>query len=242
LKQQKKITKIDGKYNAIDSYLRGWHQFAGFLSDSIEHLFSNLSLNSVSKNIANTRFSSENPMNQSIFEFANLVGAFITYILVESLHPTENTLPTEKREDLALFFLERSISIDKILAEFKKRFDVNKNEKLSNEINKSDYERISNAFKEVYPHPYDLLEKGYLEGFRKFLLYRTLYTLVHTKCVHQWEEVYVHKVGVQYLCTKCHNLVPVQLKDTFEIPTNFDIKEYLPRIFEEIGNKWKNSP
>jgi hypothetical protein len=233
LKQQEKITKIDGRYIAIYTYGRGWHQFAGFLNESIEHLFSKLPHDSISRDIANTQFSSENPINQSIFEFANLVGAFITYIFIESMHPAENTLTPDKRKDLASFFVEGAISIDKILAEFKKRFDVNKNE-----MNKSDYEGIRNAFKEIYPHLYDFLEKGYLDGFRRFLLYRTLYTITHIKCVHQWEEVYVHKVGMQYLCTKCHNLVPVQLKDTFEIPANFNINEYLHQIFDEMFRRW----
>jgi hypothetical protein len=141
---------------------------------------------------------------------------------------TSSLCPCHRRS-----FVEGAISIDKILAEFKKRFDVNKNE-----MNKSDYEGIRNAFKEIYPHLYDFLEKGYLDGFRRFLLYRTLYTITHIKCVHQWEEVYVHKVGMQYLCTKCHNLVPVQLKDTFEIPANFNINEYLHQIFDEMFRRW----
>jgi hypothetical protein len=188
---------------------------------------------SVSHSVCKTNFGKDKLNEKNLFEFANRIGAYITYILIESLRPLGQfdmltaTSEDDKLKRRALLssdlinmainmksifedcFFEIIRSFEPSLTTLKPYFKPNKAQYFPHfELNKNDFDRLSETFRNVYPGIYDALEKKWKSevGLKTNLVeYREREEGL--KCDHKWEETSIYKLGKYYFCAKCHEFV-----------------------------------
>jgi hypothetical protein len=186
---------------------------------------------SVSKQFCDTKFDKNTLNEKYLFEFANRIGAFITYLLIESLRPLadrknrsvtrESKMPSKTRlnrkKDLSSALLQKAIEIKSMLKCFHKIFSsfnprlgipiANIDDPMFYELNKDAFNRLSTVFKNVFPGIYHALEKKWNYDIKyeyDWLDYKEDRGL---KCNHKWERTFIYKMGRYYFCLKCHNFI-----------------------------------
>jgi hypothetical protein len=146
----------------------------------------------------------EEPLEKFIFKFANRIGACMVYVLIESLRPRRNVGTEDVRSVLTDEFLKNAVPLMDLLEVFLLKLPINEKEKRYFEATESTLERISDAYKKVYPKMSKSLDEGYLE-FCDILSNKGQIT--NNNCSHKWEKIFLHKIGDRYLCRKCDTIV-----------------------------------
>lgn len=151
-----------------------------------------------------SQFPSDEGIEKLLFHFANQIGAFILYILIEATHPTRNIIPVSMRKDKAHDFIQTAIPYSDLFEAFLINVlpkTYRKDIVLGVQIKENSFDRLSSAFAKVYPNIYKTIEEGYPSHFQDF------YSGIRDdKCEHEWKETFVHKIGTYYKCTKCHSM------------------------------------
>ena len=129
-------------------------------------------------------------MEQFIFEFANRIGAVMTYLFIESLTPRRNVMPGPIREDIIERIMKKVIPHMSYLSEFHRMLPVDETEKSDFEIKERTLKMVSDAYKNAYPHFYRFLNEGYLEFTETAL---GLNDEKNNNCDHEWNKVYVYR-------------------------------------------------
>jgi hypothetical protein len=88
----------------------------------------------------------------------------------------------------------------------KNKKSMDNNNSISPEINQlyinkdqNPLEDLIDAYNRVYPHFYDLLERGYKKYVDRDQEWGT--------CEHEWQTIIIHKIGVGYKCHKCFRII-----------------------------------
>ncbi len=185
---EKKVFKKETKYY-LDLFVDdGWSIFAEFLNE--------VQRQNLLNNISPLKIYPNDELENSILNFGNIIGAFVTYILVESLRPNERLIPISERMQIFHNFLENALSLQYVLPSLLRILPGNADLMIMGADNKS-LQRIANAYDHVYPGFCKLLD----EWFRKYISFGR-----DKFCEHEWKKVNIHKIGERFECRKCLGL------------------------------------
>jgi hypothetical protein len=163
-----------------------------------------------SEKYCKTSFRMKESLERCLFEFSNRIGAYITYIFVQSLFPLqESKLSYKDRSEVCKSMVQKAISTEDLFMFFRDLITQlgltnNDSEKVF-ELSDNNFKAISKGLQNVYPHLYI--------GFENWWLHITLNTLAldawstkSSTCVHEWHKEYLFKYGPCYHCKKCNHL------------------------------------
>jgi hypothetical protein len=185
---------------------------------------------SASSSLINPKFSKNTLNEKYLFEFANRIGAFITYILLETMRPYEYNEPvkdtsskTRKRNILADNLTRRAIDVRWLFEVFHSM--LHHTDQVSQtarsgfsepwffEAKKNEFDNLMKTFAKVYPGIY----RGLEEYWRNMTFYSTnaldaverYAPHVLKGCYHQWQKIKIYKLdGNFYYClNKCHLVI-----------------------------------
>jgi hypothetical protein len=195
-----RVFKLDSKYFLKDLFIDdGWSVFTEFLNEfQRQGYLSKIS----SLQIYSNKHSFHDEFESKILHFGNVVGAFVTYILVESLRPNERLIKISERTRILYNFLEDALSLQYILPSFLKILPGNADRMIMGTDNES-LERILNGYDRVYPDFRETLDGS----FSKYISFN-----MDKSCDHEWHRVSIHKMeksrtGKRFQCHKCLGLV-----------------------------------
>lgn len=192
--------------------------FSRFLpSPSSRDLFlKDLSGPSISQDYLDSK-SDDDYVKRNLFEFVNRVGSFIAYIFIESLRPIPKSMHVteHKKKVRPLYLINEGIVLEKLFARFrllllelgiiKNTGELYQSEDV-NELDESNFEKLSSSFRSIYPHVFQGLENFWFNS-RAFHLKRNKLLAKNSKCTHKWENYYLYKIGTCLRCKRCHILV-----------------------------------
>jgi hypothetical protein len=145
----------------------------------------------------------ENLAEKSIFEFANLVGAFIVYLLIESMRPGEVSQKYKENINLLGHLVQNSIPLDELAKKFRQSLGISAtHNEIYSDLENVDFARVSQAFMKVYPDIHNDLDKGWESMCELILTSRN--DNKQKYCHHEWDERYLYKYGKYYQCRKCY--------------------------------------
>ena len=98
----------------------------------------------------------------ALFKMANIVGAFITFVLIEAMRPSKKIMSPVMRRRMIIDFIKSSISLDDLFGTFINMLpDAISNDIIQgNQIRKTSHDRLYSAFRHVYPSIYKALVDG----------------------------------------------------------------------------------
>lgn len=152
------------------------------------------------KTISDTSGEAKNPTEKSIFQFANAIGAVITYVLIESKRLSELEMDEKKAAELTDFLLEDILPIKKIFDVFGYFFGGLSSNKRYKKMR--DFDKISKAFRSVYPRLYKKLDEDWEFYSNSLLQTKPLYNK-HKNCKHEWKEEQKYRFGKYDQCIYC---------------------------------------
>jgi len=198
LKAEDKVFKSEKKYYIKDLFLDdGWSIFAEFLKNfQRQYRLSKTPL----RRIYSHGHAFHDELENEIFNFGNVIGALITYILVESLRPNERPTALD-RYDILIKFLRDAVDMNSIFLQFVKILPQDStNQLMIMGHNNKLLETIIDAYNHVYPGFSELLD----DGFRKYISFDWSKS---KSCDHEWRKVKIHKIGERFACRKCLGLL-----------------------------------
>ena len=185
---------------------------------------------SVSNSLCSPKFTHNTLNEKYLFDFANRIGAFITYILIETMRPYEYNEPVKdtnskirKRNILADNLTRRAIDIKWLLEVFHSLLYYTDQESQRErgsisepwffEAKKNEFDNLTKTFSKVYPGVYQALEKYWqseMWGFTNALDAVERYAPQRLEdCNHKWRKIKIYKLeGDFYYCLdKCHLVI-----------------------------------
>jgi hypothetical protein len=109
---------IGSRIEKVDLKKEGYYHYVNRFSNRV-------SGPSVSSKFCKAEFKQDDLFERYIFEFANRIGAFIIYLLIESMRPSKyNTIPSDKRSSLIPRLIDRSIRSHNMYESFSDFFKV----------------------------------------------------------------------------------------------------------------------
>jgi hypothetical protein len=205
LQADSKIFRIKSGYFLIDIFEDdGWSIFAGYLNYLLDRILHKLPLPSIQR--IDQSDAEEDNIGELLFQFANRIGAFIVYLLIEAMHPTRKILPVHKRTEKAVDFIQTAMPSSDLFRAFINFLpeSYSKNIVLGAQMRENSFKKLSYDFRLIYHSINKSIEKGYLNHFKHFYLSRPEN---FDYCDHQWKETFVHKIGMYHRCIKCRVMV-----------------------------------
>jgi hypothetical protein len=192
-----KVFKSEKKYYIKDLFLDdGWSVFAEFLKNfQRQYRLSKIPL----RRIYSHGHAFHDELENEIFNFGNVIGAFTTYILIESLRPNERATALD-RYDILIKFLQNAVDMNSIFLQFEKILPQDSTNQLIMGLNNKLLEKIIDGYNNVYPGFSELLDYG----FRKYISFDWSKS---KSCDHEGHKVKIHKIGDRFECSKCLGLV-----------------------------------
>jgi hypothetical protein len=181
---------------------------------------------SVSDKYCKTYFSGSVDVKEKyLFEFVNRLGFFITYIFIESMRPRErNDISDETRQQMSKRMIFESINLANLFQRFRLfvghkallnnikiedglSLDSNKKSISPVGLNRSDFDTLVKAFRNLYPRLYDGIEESWLASRKKWCeIDKSL--IIGSRCIHEWDDFYIYKYNKKtYCCIKCGYIV-----------------------------------
>jgi hypothetical protein len=190
---------------------------------------------SISPNLSESKFGGNESNEKCLFEFATRIGAFITYILIETMRPYDyNELAKDpnwkirKRNILADKLTKRAIDLRFLFERFhsllydtdqvSQRARYSASEPWYFEANKIEFDKLMRTFSMVYPGIYEALEDYWQD--KKWPSVHALDVVeryapqILEGCKHNWRKIKIYKIeGDHYFCTnKCRLTVNTREK------------------------------
>jgi hypothetical protein len=208
LVKEAKIFKAQNRYYLEKYFSDDWTifgEYLGFILGGKD--FRKMKLDHISKIDLEQIFANrDDNIEKAIFEFANRIGPFMVYLLIELMRPTNTLLPINMREEKALDFVKSALPLDYLLRSFLFSLPPSFNEAMhfGVQMKQEKLEKLTNAYKKVYPSFHKYMEAGYLNHFKNiFLNVEENYS----SCKHEWRQVSIHKIGTFYECNRCYAIV-----------------------------------
>jgi hypothetical protein len=178
--------------------------FGYFISDYISFFLTELikrkeTMAYVMPNLRDFKLKNKNPLRDSLFGFANVIGALITYVLIESSAIYGEDLEFAKTEELIKNIFNGIIWRD-IFYHFQRSFRTSYGKgqiKAKNELN------LSESLMNVYPRLFEISEDNKKKYFREWVKHNPRDSSLYKNCHHEWRERNIFKCGKFDECIHC---------------------------------------
>jgi DNA-binding Lrp family transcriptional regulator len=192
--------------------------FAYFFADYVDHFLIKIMENKENtSNVVDTQHISKvvvkNSINKSIFEFVNMMGALITYILIESSSVYAEDREPAKIEELINNIFKGVIWKD-IFYQFQKLFEnYYHNKQASSDI--KEFDQLSESLESLYPTLYETIDRNRVKYFEDWVKYNPRDNNIYENCHHEWKQRDIFRYGTFYECVhcRCHKLKELPTKD-----------------------------
>jgi hypothetical protein len=173
-----------------------------------------------------------------LFEYVNRIGAFITYIFIESMRPRQNDsssdiITDEIKKDMSRNLIFNSVSIADLFDRFclflndmqilTKEIPVSLELHKENidpvELDNATFDKVSEVFRNVYLGIYEGIEKFWFSSRQYWDKIGSRIAKIKG-CEHKWQKVYIYKYKKSYECIKCHIISDSKIESI--IPENND--------------------
>lgn len=166
-----RITKTRKRYfvpdNMVDDY---WTTLAYYLEYLlIMSSVSGFRIDPIQKNWLN---SEGDDIEGTLYKIANRIGAFITFVLIEAMRPSKKIMSPIERTTKSLNFIKSSISLDYLFRTFINMLPdaLSKDIVQGAQLRKASHDRLSSAFRYVYPSIYKSIREGLDEYSHTFTI------------------------------------------------------------------------
>jgi hypothetical protein len=174
----------------------------------------------ISPEYCKTSFQDNEMYEKYLWELANRFGAYFVYIFIEAMRPaSEYNIPgikSDKKKKLSATLLEKSLDIKMMFERFCEyaQFDfANQDSELRNDS----FNRITTAFKKVYPVVYESLERCWSDSINTSINTQAGLAMENEAFNHnhKWEEYSIYKLKNQkyFVCRGCGFLVNEKQKN-----------------------------
>jgi DNA-binding Lrp family transcriptional regulator len=200
LLSEHKIFKLNNFYfhEFDDDFIFGY-----FFSDYINLFLTKImeKKEMISNLIDTSKFIHNGPLDNSVFEFANAIGALMTYVLIESsISLYADNRESEKMKEL-INNIFNGVIWENIFYQFRNLFrDVCNNMQTAND--KKGFDKLSKSLKNVYPRLYETLEINRIKFFKEWIQDNPD-TNLYKNCDHEWKERCLFKYGKFEECVHC---------------------------------------
>jgi len=154
----------------------------------------------VAPNESNFKLNNKDPLRNSLFGFANVIGALITYVMIESSIIYGEDIELAKTEELIKNIFNGIIWQD-IFYRFRRLFRpsyVNRQINAKNELN-----NLSESLMVLYPGLFKTLEKNKKKYFKEWVKDNPQDSSLYKNCHHEWRERIIFKCGKFDECIHC---------------------------------------
>jgi hypothetical protein len=195
-----KVFKRKKKYYLDLFFDDGWSVFARFLSEFLSRQYNVKDM--LSRKIYSHGHTFPDELENEIYNFGSIIGAFIIYILIESFRPNEIVIRRSYRDQIWTDFLQNAVHMPYILQRFSELLpggiDVYR---ISLGIDNKSFDKVNSAYNNVYPGFSEFLD----DRFRKYI--GSVKPFEDKSCDHEWHKVTIHKIGERFECRKCLGLI-----------------------------------
>ncbi|MDQ6864727.1 MAG: hypothetical protein M3044_12990 [Thermoproteota archaeon] len=179
-------------------------RFGYFLSDYINFFLTKILENKASiSNLmeTNPKLIAKDPLDNSIFEFANAIGGLITYTLIECSSLYADDRESAKIKEL-INNIFKGVIWDNIFNQFGNLFrDACENMQTTND--KKGFDNLSKSLTNVYPKLNQTLELNRIKFFKEWIQNNPDNDL-YKNCNHKWKERHMFRCGKFKECVYCH--------------------------------------
>jgi hypothetical protein len=215
LVSEHKVHKLNNMYypEFDDDFYFSW-----FISNYIDFFLIEImekkeTISKLMHTLHDSKFNGGNPLHNSVFEFANAMGALITYVLIESSSLYGEDREPEKVEELINNIFKGVIWTD-IFYQFQKLFKNYHHDNQASSVIKG-FDQLSESLKMLYPTLYVTLDTNRVKYFKDWVKSDRRDNKIHESCHHEWKEHNVFRCGAFYECVhcRCHKLKQLQTKE-----------------------------
>jgi hypothetical protein len=206
LKKETKLSKRGRKYFPLNDDAVNLNIFALSINATLRKmLLSDDPIDIISIRICPDHLLTHDPHAKYIFEFANLLGASMMYLLIEGMRPGE--VSSKYKEDINVFdhLIRNSLPLDEIVLKLRRKLHIHikrtKYGTASLNLDNDDFRKLSREFRKVYPHVYKELEEGWQSMSQLILTPRNDKRQI--SCIHKWHRRYLYRYGEYYECRNC---------------------------------------
>jgi hypothetical protein len=203
--EESKLSKRGRKYFPLNDDAVNMNIFAASINTKLREMLSsddpiNIIPNKLCPDSLPTR-----PNAKYIFEFANLIGASVMYLLIEGMRPGE--VSSKYKEYINIFdhFIRNSLPLDEIVLKLRHKLHIHtkrtKYGTASLNLDNEDFGKLSREFRKVYPDLYTELEEGWQSMSQLILTPRN--DNRQRSCNHKWHRRYLYRYGGYDECRIC---------------------------------------
>ncbi|MGH9983578.1 MAG: hypothetical protein ACRD8W_06435 [Nitrososphaeraceae archaeon] len=240
--KEMKISNVQGRYFPNDWFVKAMLNFASFMQEqgtrfidpyevmhgykfyqktagAYDELSKRTSGITVSNKYCKTKFKDTDSPEKYLFEFVNRMGAFITYIFIESIRPRETRqIKNSSRHEMSQSLIHNSINISDLFDRFclflneiglikpiEVSLEINKSYMNPVELDKKSFNKVYKSFRNIYPGVYEGLELFWNSSIRHYIAIES--KMARSKeCDHRWKEMYIYKYKQLFFCAKCDSI------------------------------------
>ena len=166
----------------------------------------------LSKRYCRSSIRNQEKIEKILFEFINRIGSYITYVFIESLRPISGheDLSYSQQKELSMKLISETLPLNDLFNTFQyliSNLDLAGKVPESEykdifELDKRGFQKLSNAYRLIYPKMYEGLENWQYHT-RAFWLKLDTYLATIKDCNHIWEDYTLDKIGKCYHCRAC---------------------------------------
>lgn len=206
LLEEAKLSRRGRKYFPLSDDAVNMNIFAASINVKLRGiLLSDDPINIISNKFCPNHLPTDDPNAKCIFEFANLLGASMIYLLIEAMRPGE--VSSKYKEGINIFdhLIRNSLPLDEIILKLRHSLHIHTKHTTfgtaSLNLDNEDFRKLSREFRKVYPDLYTELEEGWQSMSQLMLTAKN--DKRRTSCTHKWHRRYLYRYGEYYECRNC---------------------------------------
>jgi hypothetical protein len=203
LLSEHKIFKLNNLYfPEFDDDFRFAYFLSGYINFFLTKILENKgTLSNLMDSPYDPKLIAEDPLDNSIVEFANVIGGLITYILIECRSLYGDDRESAKIKEL-IDNIFKGLIWENIFNQFGILFrDTYRNMQTTDD--RKGFDMLSKSLMNVYPKLYDTLESNRIKFFKDWIQDNPDNNL-YKNCNHEWKERHMFRCGKFKECVYCH--------------------------------------
>jgi hypothetical protein len=139
---------------------------------------------------------------RAIFEFSNMIGSIITYMLIQSKRPCGSDVEYSKKAALTDLIFEEPLDFVGVSHAFGRLFENIPTDMPYEGLSKEKFTSMCKSFKKVYPDLYKSFEDGWRMYCIKFIRIKPMND-IYKNCTHEWQRRTLFNFGEYLQCLRC---------------------------------------